>query len=671
MDANAENTGQHRHKNKLGNCHAVSRRMAVPQKRETNMKRIHIAFASLAVLGILALVTVARGIGGGVTAAEDDRFRINGTTLIKYLGTDTYVNIPDTITTIGDEAFSGNETLTSLTIPDSVTRISYNAFKNCTALTGVILPDSVEQVGPGAFEGCTSLTSVEIGENVSSWGSGVFANCDSLATVSIDRDNEYLTYYNGAIYNGNMTMLYQVLPAREGENYAMPETVEQIDTYAFWNLQNTKNVMVSRKVAAIPRQAMSSMGSVENAVIQNPTTGIGEKAFANNANLKQVVIPASVVNIDRKAFSGSPELKIYTSKSSTADTFGRNHEIPVIYEAEYPTDFMDSNTGLEEKPNVGNASGGSTDTATTTNPTTTDNDRQPTPPGSNTGSTDQDDQQTAQNPSEFQSTEGYIHPLDVPEPDNVIGKTVIVAGRAVVLMDNRRGQVYGIPGGVKADVVPEGSASQDQTLTGSQEEGSTSITVNVQSSASAKDNSIAQRKFYKKSDLTGYEIGEEIEKIGRLAFAESGLKSIVIPDNVTEIEYGAFLSCKDLADITIPDTVTDIGTKAFEGTAWLNNWKNESSDDDFLIVGDGILLAYRGNDAHVEIPEGVKQIGSEVFKGHTEILDVAVPASVNKICAEAFRNCSALTGLTGCEGLKTVVRGAFYGTQISEEDFHK
>ncbi|MDE7477734.1 MAG: leucine-rich repeat domain-containing protein, partial [Lachnospiraceae bacterium] len=84
-----------------------------------------------------------------------------------------------------------------------------------------------------------------------------------------------------------------------------------------------------------------------------------------------------------------------------------------------------------------------------------------------------------------------------------------------------------------------------------------------------------------------------------------------------------------------------------------------------------ILLAYKGNDAHVEIPDGVKQIGSEVFKGHTEILDAAVPASVEKICAEAFRNCSSLTGLTGCEGLKTVVHGAFYGTQISEDDFKK
>lgn len=242
-----------------------------------------------------------------------------------------------------------------------------------------------------------------------------------------------------------------------------------------------------------------------------------------------------------------------------------------------------------------------------------------------------------------------------------------MAGKAVVLMDNHRGQVYGIPGGVKADVVPETSDNQDQTLSGIAD----SITVNVQNNSTAESDSIAQRKFYKQNDLTNYDIGENIKTIGRLAFAESGLKSIVIPDNVTEIEYGAFMSCVNLADVTIPDTVTNIGTKAFEGTAWLNNWKNGESDDDFLIVGDGILLAYKGNEAHVEIPDGVKQIGSEVFKGRTEILDVAVPASVNKICAEAFRNCSSLTGLTGCEGLKTVVRGAFYGTQISEEDFNK
>ena len=133
------------------------------------------------------------------------------------------------------------------------------------------------------------------------------------------------------------------------------------------------------------------------------------------------------------------------------------------------------------------------------------------------------------------------------------------------------------------------------------------------------------------------------------------------------------MSCTNLDTVTIADTVTSIGTKAFEGTAWLNNWKNETPTDDaedFLIVGDGILLAYRGTSEHVQIPDGVKQIGSEVFKGHTEILDVDIPASVVRINAETFRNCSSLTGLTGCEGLNTVIRGAFYGTQLSESEFY-
>ncbi len=630
------------------------------------MKKIQVAVMGIAILVILALVTVAKGIGGGVAAAEDERFRISGTTLTRYVGTETFTTIPDTVTTIGEGAFAGNETLTGLEIPPSVTSIAYNAFQNCTALQGIIIPDSVTKIGPGAFEGCTELTSVQIGSGVHSWGTGVFTNCDSLAKVSVDRDNNYITYYNGAIYNGDMTMLYQVLPGREGENYLMPDTVKNIDAYAFWNQQNTKNVKISSAVSTIPKYAFSNMGTVENVVIQNTTTTIAEKAFTNNENLKQVAIPASVSSIDKKAFLESPNMKIYTSRSSTADTFGKNNSIEVIYKAEYPDDFMDSNVGFEEKPNLDN-------NQTSTKPTQPDNSTTPVDPAEpeTDASSDKDttsETDTTTEPDSFQPADGYIHPLDVPENDDVKGKTVVVAGKAVMLMNNHDMSVYGIPEGVHADVMTDQQYKDSQNQ--EKEDSVSDNSISIEYERKEKE-TIPQRQFYKQADLTTYEIDPSIKTIGRIAFAQSGLKTITIPAGVTEIEYGAFMNCTALEEVTIPNTVASIGTKAFEGTKWLKNWFDTDTDSDFLIVGDGILLAYKGSEAHVEIPDGVKQIGSEAFKGHTEILDVAIPASTEKICSEAFRNCSSLTGLTGCEGLRIVIRGAFYGTQLSETEFLK
>jgi hypothetical protein len=65
------------------------------------MKKKFIIAGSI-ILGILVIVTVARGYGIGVAAAEDERFRVYGTTLTRYLGDETFVSIPDTFTSIGD-----------------------------------------------------------------------------------------------------------------------------------------------------------------------------------------------------------------------------------------------------------------------------------------------------------------------------------------------------------------------------------------------------------------------------------------------------------------------------------------------------------------------------------------------------------------------------------------
>ena len=95
----------------------------------------------------------------------------------------TEYTIPDSVTEIGEDAFSGCTSLTSVSIPDSVTSIGNEAFYWCTSLTSITIPDSVTSIGESAFSYCTSLTSVTIGNSVTSIGYRAFDDCTSLKEV--------------------------------------------------------------------------------------------------------------------------------------------------------------------------------------------------------------------------------------------------------------------------------------------------------------------------------------------------------------------------------------------------------------------------------------------------------------------------------------------------------
>ena len=95
----------------------------------------------------------------------------------------TSVTIPNSVTSIGDRAFSGCSGLTSVTIPSSVTSIGGAAFYNCRGLTSVTIPNSVTSIGDRAFSGCRGLTSVTIPNSVTSIGEDAFEYCYDLETI--------------------------------------------------------------------------------------------------------------------------------------------------------------------------------------------------------------------------------------------------------------------------------------------------------------------------------------------------------------------------------------------------------------------------------------------------------------------------------------------------------
>ena len=120
----------------------------------------------------------------GKYASEDGRCLIVDGVLNSFAPAGlTEYTIPNSVVTIGDEAFAWCRSLTSVTIPNSVTSIGISAFDQCTKLNRVSIGNSVSVIGVSAFRDCESLKSVEIPATVASIGDYAFVNCESLNSV--------------------------------------------------------------------------------------------------------------------------------------------------------------------------------------------------------------------------------------------------------------------------------------------------------------------------------------------------------------------------------------------------------------------------------------------------------------------------------------------------------
>jgi hypothetical protein len=134
----------------------------------------------------LTSITVAPGNNNYASEAGFLYNKVSGQiTHILPSGRSGNVTIPNGVTSIGDYAFDGCTSLTSITIGSGVTSIGYCAFNECTSLTSITIPASVTSIGGQAFIECTSLASVTIGSGVTSIGQEAFENCTSLTSVTI------------------------------------------------------------------------------------------------------------------------------------------------------------------------------------------------------------------------------------------------------------------------------------------------------------------------------------------------------------------------------------------------------------------------------------------------------------------------------------------------------
>lgn len=180
--------------------------------------------------------------------------------------------IPNTVTAIGNSAFSWCTGLTEITIPNTVTSIGGYAFYNCTGLLSVTLSESLSTIGAAAFKNCSSLSSVTLPNTLTSIASQMFMDCIGLQSVNFGNAIESIASY---AFSGCSSLMSIVIPP----------TLKRIDASAFTNCTGIQEVHIYDLDAWCYIQFQS-----------NPM-GYGARLFINGSEISQVTIPEGITDL--------------------------------------------------------------------------------------------------------------------------------------------------------------------------------------------------------------------------------------------------------------------------------------------------------------------------------------------------------------------------------------
>lgn len=604
----------------------------------------------------------------------------------------------------------------------TITITGYIGAGGAASIPGSINGLTVSAIGEQAFYGCTSLTSLAISAGVVTIGSEAFAYCSRLASITVDPANIVYSSENGVVFNtGKRTLFYY--PGGKTGPYTVPSIVTNIEDSAFLGCTNLTGVTIQNAVINIGRFAFQGCNSLTSVTIPNSVTTIGDMAFYGCDNLTSVTIGKGASLIGEAAFAACPKLAAITVNALNLDYSSYDGVLFDIGQAillqcpggkigdyvvvnsvtsigNWAFEGCASLTSISIGSNVVSVGAGAFTRCSRLTMITVDEqnadfssvngvlfDKHQTMligyPGGKAASYMVPDSVTQIGDGAFSSCDNLTSVM--------LGSNVTHIGNSafkdcadltgVYCTGNAPGVGAGVfDGAIQATVYYLSDANgwgdsfagrpsvpwpamDDFTFTINSVDTNTATLVQYTGHGGA----VIIPPFLE------YMGGKMVTDIGSSAFEScTGLTSVTIPQSVVSIGSAAFFYCTSLTNVTIPDSVASIGSSVFSGCIGLTSI---TIPDSVGSIG-GYTFGECSALTNIVIGNGVNSIGEELFYGCSNMTDVTIPASVFSIEDAAFSGCTGLTNVligsnvasigvaafSGCSGLTSVTIPASVGS---------
>ena len=571
------------------------------------------------------------GDGDGMFYDDSVNFVIENGVLKKYNGWQTFVEIPDTVTAIGDEAFKNNTSMVSVSIPDGVKSIGDSAFYGCTSLLGVVIPDSVEKIGRCAFQKCSKLASaylpvnekftvintctfyecvslkeIIVPDNIVKIEDNTFWSCSKLKNVKLSLNLEYLGRYTFSHCDSL-------------ESIKIPKSLEKCGLYhdnnkavgPFSYCEKLKTIEFEEGTTEIAEALLAGCTQLEKLTIPGTVTVIEYKGVANCSSLTDIKIPDSVTEIGESAFEDCTSLKnVKISENSLTIGSSAFRRCSLLESIDIPDNIIEIDDyafcGCSKLKNIKLSLG-----------------------------------------LEYLGRYAFSYCDDLESIK--IPKSLEKCG---LYHDNNKA------------VGPFSYCEKLKTI--EFEEGTTEIAEALLAGCTQLEKLtipdtvtvIEYKGVANCSSLTNINIPDSVTEIGGSAFEDcTAIKKIILTDNIGLMGSSAFSDCINLTEIHMSNKQKVIQKSTFSGCKKLTTINFPST---LTTIGDS---AFSGCESLPEaiLPSGVEKIESNAFKNCKSLKKAVVPDTVSSIGSSAFYGCEALTDITLGSKLKKIDSQTFYG----------